>query len=859
MKVTDFRREKSCEKSVMFDHLIEPKNKRPLLLLKGITAMCEDLKAQKDLNSCINHLREILNYEADWFETSWQKSIYENDDLISFSRFLEWFFHQGYEVLEANSKCTAVFAKPLYNQQRSLEQTVNLIVCKGHETRAFIISPKKPWHSLHGRSSDTRTSEQLEAMVAKEFLENKYKDILVGMIHLRQDQDEDGSMWPEFTVGSTKKCNLQYAKYEEAFDADKFHRKLEVVANSPVACNCYDCRHAALCKAKGFKDSIPAMEKGEYVLPQYTEEQQAVINHHKGPMVIVAGPGSGKTATLVGRIKAMQDAGIRTEKILVVTYTKKAAGELQERISSFCNESDMPYVATINSFGNDVLMQNKTLVGRKIRLMSAVIKAQLIENLLKALPPLTGFKYGKLYGKTGLVKTVERKLDSYFSIGDYETFRRKEPKLGDDFFSFADLYREAVKGNDYITYDEQVTMCTDLFRQYPEVLEQYQDCYEYIMVDEFQDVNKDNAEMLYLLADKHKNLCVVGDDDQAVYGFRGGCADYMLQFKQQFPSATEFVLSTNFRSTKEIVDMAETVVSGNERIEKNMKSARGSGITPFLCSDNSAGQINHLIEQIKAKGYHYGDVAVLSSKNEPLNSLHDELSVPTVLAKAYLIHEPLFVAIRSILGIYYKGTSEDSYIASLLMTAHPEEACVFRNQGQSLYDSIKGSLPDITDHEAYAQMECTHVRDTFMREMAFSYRAVETATDPKALVKAIARIYECEGSQAEQALLELVHERSVKDIQKLYEQMDYMSLYEDDTRVEKPAQDAVTLITVHESKGKEYPVVIIQDGETFVDEPEKKRLMYVAATRAKDVLIVCYDENKQNGKILGQDLLEELA
>lgn len=861
MKVRDFLQEKSCEKSVMLDQMISSKNKRPLLLSEAVFAMCDDLKTKKDLNTCINHLREILVYDAEWFETSWQKSIYENDDLVSFSRFLDWFFCQGYEVLEANTHCTAVFAKPLYKQVRTLEATANLVLRdRDGQSRAFIISPKKPWHSPHGRSSSTRTSEQLDAMVVKEYLENKYADILVGMLHLRTEQDEDGSMWPEFHVGSTKKCNLLYTKYEETFDADTFHRKIDAIGKESLSCNCFDCRHASLCKVKGFNEAVPAKEEDSYVLPDYTAEQQAVISSHNGPMVIVAGPGSGKTATLVGRVKAMKDAGIRTEKILVITYTRKAANELQSRISSFCSVDDLPYISTINAFGNDVLMQNKTLVGRKIRLMSPVAKAQLIENLLKALPPIAGFKYGKLYGRTGLVKTVERKLDSFFAIGDYETFKKKEPKLGDDFFAFADLFRESMQSQNYITFDEQVTLCTDLFRKYPEVLEQYQDCYEYIMVDEFQDVNKDNAEMIYLLADKHKNLCVVGDDDQAVYGFRGGCADYMLRFKQQFPSAKEYVLSTNFRSTKEIVDMAQTVIEGNERIEKDLKSARGSGITPYLCPANSADQINKLIDMIKKQGYHYGDMAVLCTKNEPLQSLHDELSCPTVLAKAYLIHEPLFVAVWSVLGLYYKGLSEDKYITNLILTSHPAEVfAAVRDKGLTLYESVRGELPEVTDFEAYADLKCTHVRDTFLRELSFSLRAAETTVAPKMLIKALAKIFESEGTQAEQAMLDLLYERNIKDTKALYEQMEYMSLYEDDTRVEKPPEDAVTLITVHESKGKEFPVVFIQDGETFVDEPEKKRLMYVAATRAKDVLIVCYDQNKQTQAILGRQLLTELA
>lgn len=853
MRVKDLMSLKKCERNVRFNHLVEEKNKRKLLLARAVTEMCEHLKKKEDLNSIIETLRSNLSYEESWFESSWQKTTYENDDLVSFSRFLQWFFSQKFNVLEANVSAVAVTDKPFYQKDSTLTQNVSLVAEKNGKFHSFLISPEVATHTPGGRSLLTNTSTQLEVMVTKEYLEHKYPQITVSTVHLRSELDEDGSMWPEFSIAKTKKSNLLVADFSDflsedgTLDMDIFHDKLQEVVNLPTECSCFDCKNAYFCNMKSIDKGIVAEsnETEGYKLPCYTEEQAEVISSVNGPMVVCAGPGSGKTATLVGRVKHMIDLGIKPENILVITYTKKAAGELEERISAFCSGTDFPYIGTINKLGNDILLQNKRLLGKNVRLLSSTTKLSLIDNLLTALPKLEGIKYGKKYGRTGLLKTVERKLDTFFELGDYEAFRKKEPKLGDDFVMFAQMYKEAICASDFITYDEQITLCTQLLYEHPELLEQYQELYRYIMVDEFQDVNSDNAEFIYLLADKYKNLCVVGDDDQSVYGFRGGDIRFMLEFPKRFEGAKEFVLGANFRSSEEIVEFSKGIVTSNVRIEKDIRATRGHGEIPMKKANNSPAAIEELIRSIVNGGkYSYGDIAVLSTKNAPLQELHEALTIPTVLAKQPLRNEPLFLVISSILSLYFKGY-EDRYIATLLYVLFPNEAeSVYRAEDMSLYETIRSVMPDITDY-GYYHGEGDGFYFSFLSLVSRCLEIVSQGYGIKETVAKVAELLNVTDSAALETINEsLIEERGIDSLQALSEHMEYMCLMEDDEKVELAPNDAVLLITSHESKGKEFPVVILQDGDSYEDEPERRRLLYVASTRAKDLLVICYDAKK---------------
>ncbi len=869
MKVSEFKSLRNCDKSYKYSRLCTDDNKRPLLMEQAICTMVELLKEHADQMVLQERLSEIIQYEDSWFDNAFQRQTTQSDDLFSLMRFVLWFQTQNIEVLETNVTTTLMSDKMLVasTKDRVLVQNVHLVGQMGDKYVAFIISRKEPDHSPKGRSVQTRTTTQPEILVAKSFLESTYPLIHIGMVHLRSELDEEGNMYPDFMRSDTKKSNLLMADFKDyiedgTFDMLSYVSKLQEIVDAPTAPNCGVCRYASLCKGKALKGRVAKdTVNSTYVMPEFTAEQQAVVDAVEGSMCVVAGPGSGKTAVLVGRIKNMLDRGIRPEKVLAITYTKKAAAELAERISSFCT-TEMPYISTINALCDSILRQNEKVLGKRYKVLTSAAQLKLIENLIKALPK-KGFAMRPLYGKFGLLNAVRNALNLLDELGDYESFkasRKLKLKITnfDEFFAFAEVYKQAVDANAYITFDEQVDFTIKLFREHPEILGMYQNLFTYIMVDEYQDVNKANAEFIYLLADRYENLCVVGDDDQNIYGFRGGDPSFMINFPKRFPKAKQFILSMNFRSTDEIVEMSKKFVAGNVRIDKDIKAARGKGIKPLLVSGNDAHVIEEIVAKVVKNGYTYGDIAVLSTVNANLEQLKETLTIPCELAKTYLINDPLFKAVQSVLTLYYKGLENNKAMFYLMSVLYPEDADkVVPDKSRSLYDVLRGSWPDILEEPEFYYGEEENVGYKLLSVIAKAFHVMEVSSDVKSLVANLTELFECSGSEAEKAMVDLLDERCIESKKELAEHFEFMSLTGDDARVELEPSNSVTLITSHESKGKEWPVVILQNGEKYDSDENGRRLIYVASTRAKDALFICHDKSASVN--LSGVSLEEMA
>lgn len=870
MKVSEWKSLRKCEKSFKYAHIMRDENKRPLLMEQAICTLATLLKEKADQLALRERLSEILQYEDSWFESAFQRQIVQSDDLFALMRFANWFQSQNIEITDTNVMTTAMSERKIFDftKDRVLSQTVHIVGTMGQKPVAFIISRKPADHSPKGRSILTTTQTQPEVMVAKMFLESSYPNIHIGLIHLFSELDEEGNMYPDFLRTDTKKSNLLMANFKDfledgTFDMEDYVAKFGELLSTVEVPNCSVCRYSSLCKGKSLQHRTEkTADEASYVLPEYTDEQQEVVKAVEGPMCVVAGPGSGKTATLVGRVKHMLDSGIRPERVLVITYTKKAAQELLDRITSFC-KVDMPYISTINALCDSILRQNEKVLGKKYKVLTSASQLKLIENLIKALPRL-GFPMRPLYGKYGLLNSVKGALTQLEEVGDYESFKKSNKRLKitnyEDFFAFAEVYKQAIEANAYISFDEQVSLTIKLFREHPEVLATYQNLFTYIMVDEYQDVNKENAELIYLLAGKYENLCVVGDDDQNIYAFRGGDPSFMINFPKQFKNAKMFTLSTNFRSTREIVNTAKNFVEGNVRINKNIVAHRGSGkFKPTVVNSNTPEVIEDLCKKLVKSGYTYGDIAVLSTINADLEKLKETLTIPCELAKTYLINDPLFKAIQSVLSLYYNGLEDNKALFYLMSVLYPKEAENFVqiNDERSLYEHIRGVLPDVIEDPNYYYGEGEGFAFSLLSTVAKSFHIVDCSTDVKSLVAKLCNLFECEGSEAEKAMKDLIDERCIESRKELAEHFEFMTLTGDDARVELEPSNAVTLITAHESKGKEWPVVILQNGEKYDDDENGRRLIYVASTRAKDVLLICHDKNK-SVNLSGQSL-EEMA
>lgn len=804
---------------------------------KYIPMLCESLSTGNYLIKARKYFEE--HYLPSFFYFSWQRELAIKDDLAKCSRFVKWLGE--YTVLESNKEVSLGVVG-----DTSLSEVVSLVVQRNGRTEGIIISTGKCTLSLKGKSKHTNSRYDLYALVAKAALEKQYPGITIIHVFLSNEEDTDGNILPNFIVSSTRKTNVIVHDFDEYYRGGTFCEReiievIQEVISTPLAKDCFGCPHYALCNATPIESAPPVEKeesKGEYTLPSFTDAQQEIIRAINGPVMVLAGPGSGKTATLVGRIKYLLDSGIEPEFILGITFTRDAAGELKDRVSSFT--SDMPYISTIHSLCYDILKHNEDLIGKK-NLLTEKERAEIIKGILELFPSLKGFKATVLEGRNGLIKTVERKLDKYLSSKDKELFFKEEPDLGNDFVEFADIYSELCSKKGYITFTEQISHCIALFKQYPDINRMYANLFKYIMVDEFQDIDAMQAEFISMLA-MHRNLCVVGDDDQSIYGFRGGSNKYMLSFNKVYPDAKVFRLTENFRSTKALVKASSELISENkERLDKEITCGRNEeGIDPKVIP---LADIEKAVDECMKNGVAYKDIAILSTKNSTLDNLHKSLTVPTVLDKAYLINSPLFGIVKDVLSVILSGFEDSVSVYHLLRLFGYSEidsdypfgtnylSYILEKQGypmdfsSAFYNSM-GQSP----LEKGLRVIAENVR--FLRDMDIS---------PELFVSNMALSLNLEDDPAYDALLELIESENVTNIHSLLETMQSMYLYSDESRLDVSGVNAIHLITNHDSKGREFPVVFIVDDFGKDVTEETRRLLYVAMTRAKERLFLCSD------------------
>ncbi len=763
------------------------------------SALVDGVGIDEVVSSYGNYL--MANYKESYFNGfSMVMEQQTKDDVKVLERFLKT-FPEDAVFIGANQKVS------VETSQGTIYGYLTLLVQKGDAYEGYFVFPKKADKSPGGKSMHTNSQNDLYGLIGKASLEAEYPGISIALVYLYGD-DPLGEVKP-FLITSTKKSNLFRMDFSKYLDGKELcqkviREKIEEVLAHPVTPDCFNCSSKDICGKNNLQrmklqESSDLMKEDVYTMPTFTEEQKQIIGYKNGQMLVCAGPGSGKTATLVGRIQTLIESGIEPELILAITFTRDAAGELLKRCASFCKADEMPEILTLNALGYKILRMNAGIYGQEVTLLTKMEQLKLVENLLQAVDLLKGFSYSVRNGQNGLLMTVLRKIGEYNE--DPDAFFQKNPDKGADFANLVGLYNAALQSHGYIGYDEQITRAIELIRLHPEVSEGLSLRYKYIMVDEFQDVNAEQAEFVYLLA-KHGNLVVVGDDDQNIYGFRGGSNRFMLEFTKRFPKAKRVVLRKNFRSTKEIVDASLKVVAHNNRIKKDIVCTRNKGMKPQILKDQSAPAVDTLLQELLNK-YKPKDIAVLATKNKTLEDLAGKLTSPVVLGRMFLKDSPAFLCLLDMLAIYFDGNERNIvHFYSVL--------------GDDL------SLPE-EDRRYYE----------FLQKLSALIEKVPVGTFLLQFSKNIG----IEGTSLEDSLLSLIDTYHIKEYRKLYETMQYMVDFGEETKVTPNTDDSILLITSHESKGMEWNAVILIDDFSEVSE-ETNRLYYVAVTRAKDELYI---------------------
>ncbi|MCR5699613.1 MAG: UvrD-helicase domain-containing protein, partial [Treponemataceae bacterium] len=302
----------------------------------------------------------------------------------------------------------------------------------------------------------------------------------------------------------------------------------------------------------------------DYLKKELNNEQYQAVTTLDGPLLIIAGAGSGKTRVITYRIAHMLDSGIPQSSILALTFTNKAAREMEERVKALTGKKLQNLtVSTFHAFGVKILRQDISKLGwrENFSIYDEVDKAQLIKDTGREL------------------KFTQDALDVYKIsnlISNIKIGRWQWKSENDMYKKLYEEYQAGLKLYNAVDFDDLIGLPIKLFHEHPDVLEKYRNRYKYIMIDEFQDTSLQQYEFMHLLADK--NVAVVGDDDQSIYSWRGANYENILNFEKDFPDVTEIRLEQNYRSTETILAAANGVISHNtNRKDKSLWSGNGSG------------------------------------------------------------------------------------------------------------------------------------------------------------------------------------------------------------------------------------------------------------------------------------------
>ena len=806
MNVNDFYKARKCKKILHFDKQMENKNRRPFILHDLLSDICKMQKERKNEDEIKKHiLFKLGDYESEWFSYPWQKVTMQNLDYMLLIRFLNWW-------KENFSNCTLLEENKMLSVSLNgieLESKVHLVVKKDGVYAGIRLSFSAHRKSLNGRSMRTNSATDLNNMVVKAALEETYPGIIIYDISIKNGEDTSEGISRNFTCGDTASCNVHVMNYSDfyesgTFQADVFIEKMNLAANENESVSCYGCQYETLCQQQTAELSV-SEKANTYKLPSFTKEQTEVISFKEGCMSVIAGPGSGKTATLVGRICRLIDKeAVPSDYILVLSFSNEAVKELRSRCESLLPAWKQPRISTINALAYEILMRNQNSFECKYELLSEDKELALIETLTKAFGRICGVNYNLTKGKNGVAAQLARRLHAYKE--NPKGFFQKYPDMGEDFVAFYKEYDAIVKARGYIDFDSQITLAIKHLREHDAVTNAYRAMFRYIMVDEYQDVNKAQQELISILAGEHPNLVVVGDDDQNIYRFLGGSADFLRSFACTY-QASCVKLTENFRSSTEIVNTAAKVVSGSSgRIEKDI-TAKRRGVAPIVKTiDNEEASllnaVKNAVDELINNGLTYGEIAMLSYSNKALGIIQKNLAgeIPMRLAKTYLKDDLLFSYLYAILSLYYR---EDD--------ALEEKAFLSERWG------VSATLEELYRKHPY----------------------IKSVTGSQAFLNLVSDSLNAFDTVSRNDISDFISEWKLYDTKKLYEKMEYMKRYEDTTRASMPRVNRVTLSTCHDAKGREWKAVIVLDGEVYNKAEESDRnLLYVAVTRAKEFLYV---------------------
>ena len=600
------------------------------------------------------------------------------------------------------------------------------------------------------------------------------------------------------------------------------------------------------------------------------ENQLKAILKTQGAVMVIAGAGSGKTRVLTNRIAYLiAEKNVLESSILAITFTNKAAKEMKERIYSLVGEtSKYIWINTFHSMCVRILRQHIDLLGynKNFTILDTSEQKTIIKNIVKELNLSEDS-----YQPNNILKIISNSKNSMISVNEMKA----QARFGfmKNVAEIYEYYQKYLKKNSVLDFDDLMLKTIVLFEKHPEVLAIYQNKFEYIHVDEYQDTNVIQYKLIKMLSEVHKNICIVGDDDQSIYSWRGACSDNIINFEKDYEDVEVIFLDQNYRSNSTILDAANAVIKNNtDRKDKALWSENKGGdkITVYAATNDKdeTDDIAKKILDLKAQGVDYKDIAILYRANYLSRSMENScmaFGIPYKLIGslkflqrqeirdllAYMnviVNKNDEFSLRRIINVPKRGIGASSMAK---IDNYAEQ------YGLSLFEALKNidmigvSKKIITNiHlltqliEKYSQTEQYSIEDLIVG--IYKDSGYESMLKESADAYAESRI---------ENISELVS--SAKQFSSMNDNLiDFiseMSLTSDAD--DENEDDSVVLSTVHAAKGLEYRVVFImgleenlfpsiRDAESSEDErnkmEEERRLAYVAITRAKEKLFMSY-------------------
>ncbi len=629
---------------------------------------------------------------------------------------------------------------------------------------------------------------------------------------------------------------------------------------------------------------------------ELNEQQLAAVTALPGPALVIAGAGSGKTRTLTYRVAYLIEQGIPADRILLLTFTNKAAGEMMRRVTDLLgHELRALWGGTFHSIGARILRLHADTLGYQKDF--TILDRDDAKDLIKTGMADAKFdKKDKHFPKPDVLneifslaanthQTVEELVDGRFSY-----FAQFAAEIADQ----QKRYHARKRATNGMDFDDLLALWLKLMQEHADIREHYQRRFQFILVDEYQDTNKLQGDLIDMLAARHKNVMVVGDDAQSIYAWRGANFANILDFPKRYPGAKVFKIETNYRSTPEILNVANAAIAANvNQFAKELTPARKSSVKPALVQCHDAGQQAAFIAQraleLREEGVSLNNIAVLYRSHFHALELQLELT-----------RQQIPFSITSGLRFFEQAHIKDA-TAYLKFVANPKDEVSFKRLVQ-LIPGIGGkgaeklfysfttnrAMPDTSDRmlDKNPAMTATTAEQpaTSNQQLATALQACTRAVPKKAAVpwaQFVATISQLEADSTRRnaaKMLRLVmdagyddylketydnYERRLDEIQQLAEFayqfgsveefLTQLALLTNVEAEDDPADDSekIKLSTIHQAKGLEFEVVFVimlcdglfpsgRSTESNDGEEEERRLFYVSITRAKNELYLCY-------------------